>query len=173
MTKFLLTFILNFTALILMSQTTNIPVDEDTGEIIYRDVVDQKGTKEDFFNSAISWINSFYTNPVDVTQTRDPQSGIIKGLHRIKLKNTLDDGTQVDAGSIQYRFTLEFKEDRYRYTLFEFVLRQSSKIPAEKWLNDADPLSKSYLKQIDDFAKEWIASLKEGMLPKVEKTDEW
>jgi hypothetical protein len=156
------------------AQNASIPVDDETGLITYQGVVEEKGDRESFFNSAVGWINKYYANPVDVTKTRDPESGVIKGLHRMRLKNTLDDGTQVDAGTVQYRFILEFKEGRYRYTLTEFELRQASKVPCETWLNSSDPLSKSYLKQLDDFAQSWIASLKEGMMPEVEKkADEW
>ena len=156
------------------TQGANLPVDEETGLITYKDVVTEEGNQESFFNSAISWINGYYKNPVDVTKTRNPESGLIKGLHRIKLKNTDTDGLKTDAGTVQYRFTLEFKEGRYRYILTEFVLRQASKVPAEKWLNENDPQSKSYLKQIDDFAQSWIGSLKLGMKPKAEKKeDEW
>ena len=173
MSKYLLALLITSSSLILFSQTTSIPVDEDTGKIMYREVVEQKGTKTEFFNRAISWINSFYKNPVAVTKTRDPESGIIRGLHRIKLKDTMKDGTRTDAGTVQYEFSIELKDGRYRYTLHEFVLRQQSKIPAERWLNQSDAKSKSYLKQIDDFSKNWIASLKSGMLPKVEKSDEW
>ena len=160
--------------LFIFAQEAALPVDEDTGLITYQEVVDEKGDKESFFNSAISWINGFYANPVDVTKTRNPETGLIKGLHRFKLKTTNEKGIQTDGGTVQYRFTLEFKEGRYRYTLTEFVLRQSSKIPVEKWLNKSDPQSKSYLKQVDNFAQSWIESLKKGMMPKVEKKeDEW
>ena len=158
----------------LLAQGNSMPVDEETGLITYQEVVEGEGDKESFFNSAIGWINTYYANPVNVTKTRDPETGLIKGLHRFKLKDTDADGLQMDAGTVQYVFTLEFKEGRYRYTLTEFVLRQASKIPVEKWLNKSDPQSKSYLKQIDDFAKSWISSLKQGMLPEVEKKDdEW
>ncbi len=166
--------VLLVTSFVSVSQQSKFPVDEETGLITYKEVVNEEGTKQDFFNRAVGWINSFYKNPVDVTKVRDPESGIIKGLHRFKIKNTDKDGNQLDAGVVQYRFVLEFKDGRYRYTLSEFVLRQASKIPVEKWLNKNDPQSKSYLKQIDKFAQNWIASLKQGMQPKVEKKDdEW
>lgn len=157
---------------------SGLPIDEETGLITYREVVQEEGTKEKFFNRAISWINKFYKNPVDVTKTRDPESGVIKGLHRFKIKNTLEDGTKTDAGIVQYRFTLELKEGRYRYTLYEFVLRQGSKIPVEKWLDKKDPQYnpawRDYLKQVDDFAEAWIESLKEGMKPEeAKKEDDW
>jgi hypothetical protein len=156
------------------AQENNIPVDEETGLITYQEVVTEEGNKESFFDRSIKWINAYYSNPVDVTKTRDPESGMVKGMHRIRLKNVLDDGVQADAGTVQYRFSLEFKEGRYRYTLTEFELRQASKVPCENWLTSTDPQSKSYLKQIDEFAQSWIASLKEGMMPEVEKKeDEW
>lgn len=163
-----------FTPLYISAQEITVPVDDETSLITYQEVVTEEGDREAFFNRSISWINKYYANPVDVTKTRDPESGVIKGLHRFRIKNTLEDGTQTDAGTVQYRFTLEFKEGRYRYTLTEFELRQASKVPCEKWLGNNDPLSKSYLKQLDEFAQSWIADLKEGMLPEPEKKeDEW
>lgn len=158
--------------------STKFPVDEATGQITYLEVVEEEGNKEEFFNRAIGWINEFYANPVDVTKTRDPKTGIIKGLHRFKIKNTDKDGNSIEAGKIQYRFTLEFKEGRYRYTLTEFILRGASKFPVERWLDKNDPQynqnSQTNLDQIYQFAQDWIESLKDGMKPKVEKKDdEW
>lgn len=153
---------------------SQIPIDEETGLITYQEVVEEEGTKKEYFNRAIGWVNSFYKNPVDVTKTRDPETGVIKGIHRFKIKNTDENGIESDAGVVQYEFVLQFKDGRYRYTLDQFILRQSSKIPAEKWLNNSDPHSKSYLKQLDKFAQNWVESLKEGMKPKIEKSDdEW
>ncbi|MEZ5082611.1 MAG: DUF4468 domain-containing protein [Bacteroidales bacterium] len=172
-TKFsIITSILFFSSMISFSQESGYPVDEESGLITYQEVVEAEGDRESFFNRAIGWINDYYSNPVDVTKTRDPESGLIKGLHRFKIKNTDEEGNQTDAGVVQYEFILEFKEGRYRYTLSDFVLRQASKVPAEKWLNNDDPNSKSYVKQLDDFARSWISSLKEGMLPEVEKKDD-
>lgn len=156
----------------LLAQNTNLPVDEESGLITYKEVVEEKGKKQEFFNRAIGWINEFYTNPVDVTKTRDPESGLIKGLHRIKIKNTDENGNQTDAGVVQYRFTLGLKDGKYRYILTEFSLRQGSKIPVEKWLNQNNPQYNSYLSQIDAFAESWIESLKKGMKGKVEKKDD-
>ncbi|MEZ5197592.1 MAG: DUF4468 domain-containing protein [Bacteroidales bacterium] len=173
-----LTFLLSILGITAFAQTpsSKFPIDEETGLISYKEVVEEEGTKQEFFNRAIGWVNEFYTNPVDVTKTRDPQTGLIKGIHRFKIKNTDEEGNETDAGVIQYNFTLELKEGRYRYTLTEFVLRQASKIPVEKWLDKKDPQYNpswnSYLKQVEEFAESWIASLKEGMMPKVEKSDD-
>jgi hypothetical protein len=172
-TSILLIFLTGFLS---AQQSEKFPIDEATGQITYQEVVEEEGDKEEFFNRAIGWINEFYANPVDVTKTRDPKSGIIKGLHRFNIKNTDEDGNTVDAGKIQYQFTLEFKEGRYRYTLYDFILRGASRFPVERWLDKEDPQydqhSQSNLDQIYDFAQDWIKSLKEGMKPEVEKTDD-
>lgn len=172
----LLTVFASTFSFLIFAQSNNLPIDEETGKITYKEVVQEEGNKKEFFNRAISWINEFYNNPVDVTKTRDPESGLIKGLHRFKIKNTDENGNQSDAGIIQYTFKLELKEGRYRYTLTEFIIRQSSRIPIEKWLNKDDPqyspVWKDHLKQVDDFATAWIKSLKTGMKPMIEKTDD-
>jgi hypothetical protein len=154
------------------SQNNALPIDEKTQLITYQEVVTEEGNKEVFYIRAIEWINQYYKNPMDVTKTRQAESGLIKGVHRFRIENTNEDGSKTDAGTIQYDFTLDFKEGRYRYTLTEFALRQSSKVPVEKWLNDSDPQKQSYLKQIEDFAQSWIESLKEGMKPKAAVTEE-
>lgn len=164
--------------IVIHGKAQSVPMDEDTGLITYQEVVQEDGNREEFFNRAVAWVNSFYANPVDATKTRDPESGIIKGLHRFKIKSPAPDGTETDAGIVQYEFSLEFREGRYRYILSDFVLRQASRIPVEKWLDKNDPqyspLWDSFLVQLDDFAQSWIASLKEGMQPpKVKKDDDW
>ena len=169
-----------FCSVILSAQTmvSGLPIDDVTKLITYQEVVQEVGDKDSFFNSAIGWINSYYPNPVDVTKTRDPQTGKIEGLHRFKIKNTDAEGLVTDAGVIQYEFTLEFKEGRYRYNLTNFVFRQASRIAVEKWMDKKDPQYNanwdSYLTQVDEFAKGWIESLKAGMKPKpAAKDDEW
>ena len=167
-----LSLLLSILSFSLLAQRPNFPIDEETGLITYKEVVEEVGDKQEFFNRAIGWINEFYTNPVNVTKTRDPESGLIKGLHRIKIKNIDEDGNETDAGVVQYRFTLGLKEGRYRYILTEFSLKQGSKIPVEKWLNQQNSQYNSYLSQIDTFAQSWIKSLKKGMKPPVEKDDD-
>jgi hypothetical protein len=158
--------------------SAKFPLNEETGLITYQAVVNEEGTSEQFFNRAIAWINSYYANPVDVTKTRDPETGLIKGLHRFKIMNTDAEGNQTDAGVVQYEFSLEFKEGRYRYTITNFVLKESSKIPVERWFDKQDPQYNpawdSYLDQVFEFSINWIKSLKDGMKPKGKiKNDQW
>jgi hypothetical protein len=160
------------------SDSVSMPIDESTKLITYKEVVQEPGTPQELFNRAVLWINSYYNNPSDVTKVRDPQTGEIKGVHRFRIENKDEKtGLVTDAGTIQYNFTIEFKEGRYRYTLTEFILKQSSRIPIEKWMNKKDqqytPQWDDYLRQVDAFAQSWAASLKKGMKPEIKKTDEW
>ena len=165
----------------LFSQGTdlNIPVDENTGLITYKEVVEVEGDRNELFNRSIYWLNDFYNNPVAVTKVRDQASGIVRGQHQFRIHYTDDEGYKKDAGMVMYDFLLEFKEGRYRYTVSEFLLRKASRYPVEQWLNKSDPLYserwEEYLRQIDSYMRDqWIPSLKDHMLPpEIIEEEEW
>ncbi len=147
-------------------------IDPNTHLITYQEVVDEPGTQEKLFNRCIGWLNSFYKNPVGVTRERDLTNGIIRGQHQFEISYVDDQGIKKDAGDILYDFKIELKEDRFRYTIDNFVLKTTSRFPVEKWLNkddpDYDPRWDNYLSQIDTFVREdLIKSLKEKMKPVV------
>lgn len=156
-----------------------MPVDEETGKITYKEVVEQEGEKSELFNRCIYWLNDFYANPVAVTKVRDPESGLIKGEHQFRLYHKDEDGVKKETGMMQYKFKIEFKEDRYRYVVNDFVMKRISRYDAEKWLDKSNPEYNiqwdDYLKQINTFVTEkWIPSLKEKMQPeKVFEEEEW
>ena len=159
-------------------QNSGIPVDEITGLITYKDVVQTTGEKSELFVRAIGWVNSFYVNPADATKVRNPESGIIDILHRFRLTYQDDAGVQRDAGMVSYTLLLELRDGRYRYTLTNFTLRQASRFPVERWLDKTDraynPSWDDYLNQVDAFAKSLINSLKTTMEPEeVIKEEEW
>lgn len=157
----------------------NMPIDDMTNMITYKEVVQEKGTKDELFNRCVYWLNEFYANPVAVTKVRDQATGVIKGQHQIRVFYTDDQGYKKEGGMVQYDFVIELKEDRYRYTVNEFLLRVGSRYPIENWLNKDDPKYDNrwpvYLKQIDDyFRNEWIPALKAKMKPEEEiKKEEW
>jgi hypothetical protein len=180
--KHIFTFLLIAIALTISAQTEeeiNIPVDEKTGLVTYREVVDEKGDKDELFNRCIYWLNEFYANPVSVTKKRDFESGVIKGEHQFRIYYIDAEGYKKDAGMLMYDFTIEFKQDRYRYTVTDFLLRKASRYPIEKWLDKNNPEYNEnwgyYLEQIDKFVREqWVPSLKEKMQPEeVFEEEEW
>ena len=154
------------------------PVDPNTGLITYQEVVEQPGTKTELFNRASEWLHHYFKQPVYVTQVRDAASGVIKGKHQFELY-FYDKDIKKTAGVIKYYFKIECKDDRYRYTLDEFVLTQQSRYPCERWLNTAHrdyndqwPL---YLEQLRTYAiEDFAASLKEYLVPEVKvEEEEW
>lgn len=158
-------------------ETQIVPVDENTGLITYQGVVKQEGTQKELFNRCGEWVWKYYANPVRVTKLRDAATGKIEGRHQFRV-TILKDGIEQDAGMVLYTFIIELKDGRYRYTLTDFVLRKASRFPVENWLDKSDPGHNeewdNFLKQVDTFAKSFIANLNEGMQPpKVIVEEEW
>jgi hypothetical protein len=174
LTAILLLFVLVRTG---FSQTTIVPVDEDTKLITYKDVVAQEGDIPKLYNTAIAWVNANYDNPTEVTRVRDVEDGKIEIRHRFKIYNTDKNGVKSDANIINYTLKLEFKPGRYRYTFTDFTVAAISKYPVERWLDKKNPqytpACDDYLAQINTTVNDLIKSLKKGMIPKVIKKDEW
>lgn len=161
------------------AEETAIPVSEKTGLITYQEVVQEEGTQRELFNRAQEWLPKFFANPVYVTRKRDAASGVIKGNHQIEITYIDDEGYKKRGGLVMYAFTIECKDNRYRYTITDFQLKQTSKYPLEKWLDKSNinynPQWEKYLEQVDNYARnEFAKSLKEEMKPKVVvEEEEW
>jgi hypothetical protein len=157
----------------------NMPLDEVTGLITYKEVINEEGSKDSLFNRCSSWLHTFYANPWEATKVRDQSTGIIKIQHQFRVYDYDDLGNKQDVGMILYNAKIEFKENRYRVVVDNFILKQVSRYPVEKWLDISAPdynvKWKSYLEQIDSFVRdELIKSLKEKMKPGQEiKDEEW
>lgn len=155
--------------------TTQYPIDKDTQLITYQEVVTQSGTADELYIRAIEWINTKYKNPADVCRVRNRESGVIEILHRFEIIND-EENNKLIAGIVNYTLKIEFKPGRYRYTLSDLTLRQSSRFPIEKWMDKTDkmysPLWDSYLKQVNRQSLELVESLKAGMQPPVIKEEE-
>jgi len=157
-----------------ISTSSNIPLDEE-GQIRYKEVVKEQASQKDLFKRCVKWINKEYKNPSSVTPTRDQVNGKIVIRHIFRLNKTLESGTKTSAGDVMYQMTIRFKDNRYRVEMTNFVLRKTSRTPAERWLDKSDSMyNPEFIKQLDDFARAQIASLKEGMKPaKVYKEEDW
>lgn len=173
----LIFFIFSVTLLSAQEITSvNMPVDENTGLITYKEVVEEPGTKDELFNRGASWLPTFYANPWEVTKVRDQSTGLIKIQHQFRIYDTDANGVKTDAGMILYNAKLEFKDNRYRVVMDDFVLKEISRFPVEKWLDVSAPEYnakwKNYLSQIDTFSKDLIESFKAAMKPKKEAADD-
>jgi hypothetical protein len=158
-------------------QAPQLPMDPDTKLITYREVVDQEGIKDVLFDRGMGWLRIYYVNPNAVANVMDKPNGKIEGTGRIRLYYFDKDSNRLDAGLVLYALKMEFKDNKYRYTLNDFTLKAASRVPLEKWMNKKDPAYNpqwdSYLYQVDTTMQRLIRSMKEGMKPKVIKKDEW
>ena len=154
-----------------------LPIDPETKQIQYREVITQEGTIDILYDRGAEWIRSYYHNPGSVTKVQDKVNGKLEGTGRLRLIYYDANNTSMDAGMVYYDFHLEFKENKTRYTLNNFSLKGSSRVPLEKWLNKSDPSYnpkvENYLYQVDTAMQHLVVTLKEGMKPKAIKKDEW
>lgn len=160
-----------------MIPAVNLPVDPDSQKIMYRDVVQEPGDPGYLYNKAIEWFNYYYANPTSILKIQDKVNGKIEGTGRMDIFYSDDKGNKLNAGVIQYTIRLEFKDDRYRYTITDLNLKSASRFPVEKWLNRDDPAYNtqwdSYLYQVDTVMQRLTSTLVEKMKPVEEKKDEW
>ena len=157
--------------------SSNIPVDPDSKKIMYKEVVQENGDPGYLYVKAIDWFKYYYVNPSSIFRVLDKVNGKIEGIGQMKIYSDDGEGDLRSAGWVVYTIRLEFKDDRYRYTLTDFNLKGASRFPLEKWLNKDDPAFNpqwdNYLYQIDTTMQRISTTLKEKMKPVVEKTDEW
>lgn len=155
-----------------------IPIDNETQRIKFQDVVEEEGTQNELFKRVVYWLNDYYKDPVRITSVRDKATGKFVGSHRFRIYYWDADSIKHIGGMITYTFTIEVKDNRYRYTIDELLLKSQTNLEVERWLDKTDPAYDprwdSYLDQIADFVQNWSDTLKEKMKPEVEKKeDEW
>lgn len=159
------------------AQTPSLPLDPDTKTIKYQGVVPQEGTPDVLYDRGASWISNYYKSPSSVLRVQDKANSKIEGTGRLMLSYTDKDGLKLNGGLVVYDIKMEFKTDKYRYTITDFSLKAVSRSPIEKWMNKNDPAYDprwdSYLYQVDTTMQGLIKSMKEGMKPKQIKKDEW
>lgn len=159
-----------------VSVRIDLPIDEQTNLITYKEVVTQSGTKDELYNRSMQWIKETYINPSGVTKISNKGEGKIIGMSAFKLYSLDKKGTKVPGGSVGYTFIIELKDGRYRYSFTEFNLTGVSKFPLERWLNEEQfktPQVDYHIEQVDANTKLLIESLKTGMRPKKEFIDNW
>ncbi len=145
---------------------------DDGGQIRYVEVIEQSGEAQDLFKRCVKWINGNYKNPATVTPTRDMVNKKIVIRHQFQLEGTNEEGVITKGGLVMYDMTIRFIDGRFRAEITNFTLNSASRFPAENWLPQGSHPNAENLKQIDDFAKNLIASLKEGMQPEKEHVEE-
>ncbi len=158
------------------AKVPELPIDEDTKLITYKEVKTEKGTKDELYDRGFQWYHKFFKNPTDVIRETNKEDGTIKGIARIQIFNE-EKGVKSVKGVVEFTIITEFKDGRYRYTIRNFNLKQASYFPLEKWLNPKDPSykesSNKYLSQIDAYITDMINNLDKAMELVVKKEDKW
>lgn len=154
-----------------------MPIDEDTKLITYKEVITEKGTAQELYERAMTWAKSFYKNTGEVIKSNDPEKKEINFYSSVRIYSHQKDGSKLTKNIVYYNFKLECKEGRYRYTITDFNYRATAAAPIEVWL---DKTNKKWdaecfvnLQEVDEQIKTLINSLEEGMHPPVVKDDEW
>ena len=155
----------------------NLPIDETTQTVTYKEVVQQTGTPQELFDRAMDWVKAFYKNTNEVIKSQDREKGVIELRSSVRIYGTQKDGTKHMRNIVYYKCKIECRDQRYRYVITDFTEKATAVSPIEVWFNTENPKWEpahfEYLKQIDEQIQEVIASMKKGMTPKVEKEDEW
>lgn len=153
----------------LQAQHKTIPFDTETRKIKFQQVIEEEASKEELFNRCIYWLNDYYKDPVRVTIVRDAPSGKIMGKHTIRLKYSDKDGVEHDGPTVIYEFTIEIRDNKYRYTITELLMKTASRFEIEKWLDKEDPAYdprwEVYLDQVAEYVEQWSVFLIEKMKP--------
>ncbi len=154
-----------------------IPVDSNTNLITYAGGTKEEGSQYELYKRGIEWVNINFKNPADVTRVRDDVKGEIQGVYRLQLERADDKGVKVKTGTIEYSFTIQFKDNKYRYKFTGFFLKDNSRQPIEKWLDKKSsgytPMWDEYLAQVNKHVLKLIESLKKTMQGKKAVKDDW
>lgn len=154
-----------------------LPIDKETKLVTYQEVVQETGTPQELYDRAVEWAKKEYTNTNEVFKVQDREQGLLEMRSSVRIYSKTKDGKPFFKNIVYYRFKIECRENRYRFTITEFNERVTAAAPIEVWFDTNNPNWQpshfEYLKQIDQQVKDLIISMKKGMMPKVEKVDEW
>ena len=174
MKKFALLIVVALFATVTFAQS-NLPIDPKTEKITFRKVIPTECSEDEVVNRIYSaFMNSYYKSPNSILQQNDGRT--MKGKHQFQLDN--GDPVKSKWPWITYRFSIEVREGRVRYTLIDFMQKTQSNHPCEEWMNKEDPQYQpvwdSYLDQIVAFGEDWGKQFEEKLVPeKVIEEEEW
>lgn len=156
----------------------NVPVDEQTKLITYKEVVQQaNATPQELFDRAMSWIKNYYKNTSEIIKSSDRDKGVIQLRSSVKIHVVKEDGSKLFKNIVYYNMKIECRPGRYRYTITDFNEKATAAAPVEVWLDTENPKWEigqyAFLNQIDEQIMVLIESLEEGMNPPVIIEDEW
>ena len=109
------------------SQSVEFPIDE-AGKYLFTDVVDLKGlTKDQLFENGLKFMKK-----IKVLHSKSKFLNASKENYKIFNRGSfyvyrIGSVKKAIAGAVEYDVTLEFKEDKYRYTITNFLFNEYKK----------------------------------------------
>ena len=96
------------------------------GKIIYEAVVDSPLAQEDLRNKALEWAANEYVDAQSVIKMSNSNTLLIKGTYTSELGN----GQGIHrTQSIKYTLKIQFKENKYRYSLTDIIIETRAVVP--------------------------------------------
>ena len=153
-------------------------VDEETKYIIYKEVVQQEGSKTVLYDKAIAWAEKFYKSPSNVLREKDKEGGKLMARHRFYVWDTdPKTGMKSRADMIEYTLTFLFKDGRYKYEITKINRKASSYQGIERWYTDNQKQyshrTAGYLVQVNTEITKLIDSFKAGIAKKDKVEEKW
>jgi len=182
---FLLALLLGLGSKTVMAQNLP-PYDTALKKIIYTEVVQVPGASKDLlYDRAIRTLGEMYHYANDKFAEKDKANGkiVFNGYTRVIYK--IDNGTNMtDPDLIKYKFTLWFKDGKYKYEITDFIINRGN-VPfhIERWRQSIIDKDKKFGKEdrivekmnfvVDDISKV-LDRLKKSMVSdKVEEKKDW
>jgi hypothetical protein len=158
----------------------DMPMDEDTKIVTYKGVVELSGvTRSELYKRAYNFFKSYYAKYTANTITvNDSVNGRLEAKAQFPTYKTLKNGVKTSADLVQYTFTIDVKDGKYRYTITKINIKAASYKPIETYFSDTDPNKEEHwstLTQADDNFNKMVGDMREGMEKpsnKVKK-DDW
>ena len=146
----------------------DMPVDNDTKLVTYTAVVNLDGvTRSEVYKRAYKFFKSYYAkfaaNTITVT---DSVNGKMEAKAQFPTYKVLKNGVKTPADLLQYTFTIDVKDGKYRYTITKINIKAASYKPIETYFSDTDPAKDEHwstLTQADDAFNKMIGDMREGM----------
>ncbi len=156
----------------LLAQTPaapKMPVDEISKLITYTEVVEEPGMNKDtLYNRGLRWFKSYFKNPNKAIKLADAEARTIDGGYTFTIQrpdpaSKKNPAPMVDAGLVNFKMKLFFKDTKFKYEITNISWQQTSYYPIERWMDkevkNYDPNYALYLQQTDQYMKTLIKSL--------------
>jgi hypothetical protein len=139
--------------LITGSAFAQLPIDADTRKFTYSEVVEISGSQAELYARAREWFVHAYTNADDVIQMDEKESGQIIGKGKFSVYLSMN------TRYIRHTVTIQVKDNKYRYTITNFVLDWGNGVATEPF----ETLQKMYQKKAYSAAAETVPSIVQSL----------